>query len=186
MIDLYKILDISKNAVLKEIKDAYRKKSKLLHPDTGGNKEDFDLICKAYKILSDEGKRKRYDSGENIDNILNANNDKSLSIIGTIFIQLLQNYNPDGENIIVLLRNSINENINNINNKINEFERLIKKHEKFQKRLKVKNKKENFLYKMSCSEIQTKTEILENINKEKNDFKIALDKISSFDYDNSY
>ena len=63
--DFYKILDVSKTASLHEIKKAYRRLAKELHPDK--NKDDpnasnkFQDLGAAYEVLSDEEKRKKYD-----------------------------------------------------------------------------------------------------------------------------
>ncbi|KAL3281387.1 hypothetical protein HHI36_004597 [Cryptolaemus montrouzieri] len=63
--DFYKILDVKKSASLHEIKKAYRRLAKELHPDK--NKDDPDSSRKfqdlgaAYEVLSDEEKRKKYD-----------------------------------------------------------------------------------------------------------------------------
>ncbi|CRK99785.1 CLUMA_CG013093, isoform A [Clunio marinus] len=63
--DFYKILNVKKNANTNEIKKAYRKLAKELHPDK--NKDDpnasekFADLSAAYEILSDEDKRKLYD-----------------------------------------------------------------------------------------------------------------------------
>ncbi|KAK4880385.1 hypothetical protein RN001_008531 [Aquatica leii] len=63
--DFYNILGISKSASLHDIKKAYRRLAKELHPDK--NKDDPDASQKfhdlgaAYEILSDEEKRKKYD-----------------------------------------------------------------------------------------------------------------------------
>ncbi len=58
---LYDTLDVSPDATQGEIKTAYRAKSKEFHPDKGGNNKEFIPIAKAYLILSDVSKRKRYD-----------------------------------------------------------------------------------------------------------------------------
>lgn len=61
--DFYKILGIEKNASPEEVKRAFRKKAHEHHPDKGnGNAEKFKEINEAYQVLSDEQKRKAYDT----------------------------------------------------------------------------------------------------------------------------
>jgi curved DNA-binding protein CbpA len=60
--DYYRILNVPYNATLSEIKDAYRKKVKEVHPDKEkGNAEQFKRVKEAYEILNNVEKRKRYD-----------------------------------------------------------------------------------------------------------------------------
>ena len=60
--NLYKILGVSDTVSAEEIKKVYRKKAKEMHPDKGGDEEEFKKISNAYNILSDPSKRSDYDN----------------------------------------------------------------------------------------------------------------------------
>lgn len=62
--DLYEILGVRRDAPPGEIKAAYRRLARTLHPDVNGDpvdQERFKEITGAYEILSDPAKRQRYD-----------------------------------------------------------------------------------------------------------------------------
>ncbi|MBE6155351.1 MAG: hypothetical protein E7164_01175 [Firmicutes bacterium] len=64
MKDYYKILGVSKNASVDEIKKAYRKLAKKYHSDNKetGNEKKFKEIQEAYDTLNNEEKRQAYDT----------------------------------------------------------------------------------------------------------------------------
>jgi DnaJ family protein C protein 3 len=79
--DYYKVLGVSRDADLKTIKKAYRKKAIAAHPDKGGSEQKMATVNEAYEVLSNEGAccmfplcmlvltratelRQRYDSGD--------------------------------------------------------------------------------------------------------------------------
>jgi DnaJ-class molecular chaperone len=68
MRDPYEVLGVQRGASAQNIKNAYRKLAKKLHPDA--NKNDpktaarFSELNTAYEVLGDENKRKAFDQGE--------------------------------------------------------------------------------------------------------------------------
>jgi DnaJ-class molecular chaperone len=62
--DLYKVLDIKRNASIKTIKKAYHEKALKYHPDKNpqADVKKFHEIQTAYEILTDEEKREKYDN----------------------------------------------------------------------------------------------------------------------------
>lgn len=66
--DPYSTLGVAKGASEKDIKSAYRKLAKELHPDRNKDNpkaaERFSKVTQAYDLLSDKDKRARYDRGE--------------------------------------------------------------------------------------------------------------------------
>ena len=73
--DYYEVLGVSKDASINDIKIAYRRLARKLHPDLNKTdpkaKEKFIELQEAYEVLSDENKRHNYDrfghSGVQID-----------------------------------------------------------------------------------------------------------------------
>lgn len=65
MTDYYEILGVARDASADEIKKAYRKKARLLHPDYAGpeSEDAFKDLSVAYDVLSDAQKRQAYDIG---------------------------------------------------------------------------------------------------------------------------
>jgi molecular chaperone DnaJ len=63
--DYYDVLNIQRSASKEEIKNSYRKLALQYHPDRNkspGAEEKFKEISEAYAVLSDNEKRKRYDT----------------------------------------------------------------------------------------------------------------------------
>jgi len=81
MKNYYEILNVKKDASQEEIKKAYKKLAKKLHPDVSKEKnseEEFKIVTEAYTVLSDERRRQIYDyqhvnrNPSNLSDILNT------------------------------------------------------------------------------------------------------------------
>lgn len=63
--DFYQLIGVSQNASPEEIKRAYRKRARELHPDANPDnpeaEEKFKEVSRAYEVLSDPDTRARYD-----------------------------------------------------------------------------------------------------------------------------
>src|SRR5579871_507299 len=66
--DPYQTLGVTRGASEKDVKSAYRKLAKELHPDRNKDNpkasERFSEVTRAYDLLSDKDKRARFDRGE--------------------------------------------------------------------------------------------------------------------------
>ncbi len=66
MNDYYADLGVSRDASLEDIKRAYRRQARKLHPDVNAGpeaEEQFKKVSQAYDVLSDPEKRRSYDMG---------------------------------------------------------------------------------------------------------------------------
>ena len=59
--EYYEVLGVKSTASANQIKKAYRDKARILHPDKGGDEEQFKRLVHAYEILSDPKKKEDYD-----------------------------------------------------------------------------------------------------------------------------
>ena len=110
MENLYNILEVDETATKDDIKQSYRNKSKKHHPDKqGGDKDKFQEIQLAYKVLSNDDSRKRYDeTGQTGKPDIHS---AFAQYISQSMDEILKN--PTDLNILELLKSGTKQNISN-------------------------------------------------------------------------
>lgn len=146
--NLYQILGVEPTASNAEIKKAYRRLAQQNHPDKNhGNKEASEKmkdIQRAYDILGDPERRKRYDE-------TGATEDGPTPMtiareqLAMLFIQMADNKDADSYDFKKGARDNINTMITDMNGKITQLQRSLRNIEKASKRLKRKTEGEPFL-----------------------------------------
>lgn len=123
----YEILGISKDASQDEIKKAYRKKSKELHPDTStGDEEKFKQVREAYDTLSDPNKRQMYDNPNPFGDIFGGININinGQDIFGDMFQHMRQQQRMRGTDIQMTLHINAKESYLGVNKEV-EYRRSL-------------------------------------------------------------
>ena len=87
---LYDLLGLSQDASQVEVRAAYRKKAKKVHPDSGGSADEFNDLSKAVAILSNPASRAKYDAtGDEAGAEPDNTQSEALSLLSAVFDALL-------------------------------------------------------------------------------------------------
>jgi DnaJ-class molecular chaperone len=161
MNDLYKDLNIDKNADEQTIKKEYRNYCKNNHPDVGGDTEDFRDKKNKYAVLLCPTRRKKYD--ETGDTTEEDQQNKLYSNIMQIFLLLIQRDSNNIDDDINLMKENAFEQLES---QENEVKTNIEKTQKFIDRIVLKNKdKENTvltMLKQTTAQMELKLTELKN------------------------
>lgn len=88
--ELHDILGVSPEADEKAVAKAYRARAKKLHPDQGGDPEEFKRVTGAYLVLRDPARRAHYErTGQTESNGVDSIRESALQIIGAAIQQSL-------------------------------------------------------------------------------------------------
>lgn len=107
--DLYKVLNVEKDATGEDIKKAYRKKANEVHPDKGGKEEEFVSVNKAYVVLIDPIKRAEYDRKGYVDEDLDTQTKTALQFIKIEIQHLVDEENVFYREIFTMVRKKADE-----------------------------------------------------------------------------
>ena len=181
----YEILDISEDATLQQVKTAYRSLSKWHHPDVGGDKEKFNEINLAYRVLSDSAKRKLYDEQGVIQ-------DESPDHMANIVMTRIAGIAEDWINSMLsgskvplstFVRQKMGNGVVGIKQANNDIEKTIKQLTDIRERLSCKSTKDSVVHRAIDNRIRTyKKGILQN-EKEIIIVTQVLEKIDEYEYE---
>lgn len=160
MKNLYDVLAIAKDATAEQIKKAYRKLAMKHHPDKGGDELQFKELSKAYSVLSDEDKRKRYDETGQVE----EERDPFNEILASFISDLQDNVDSLNTDIIDIAKKKIKKEIKEINLARIQTENKIKYLNFFLKRIK-KDTESNVFNLVTKSKIEQLKSKLEAITK---------------------
>mmetsp|Transcript_27078 Transcript_27078/g.62621 ORF Transcript_27078/g.62621 Transcript_27078/m.62621 type:complete len:449 (+) Transcript_27078:103-1449(+) len=87
----YDLLDVGTTATDAELRKAYKKQALRLHPDKGGNPDEFKRMKEAYDVLSDPQKRNLYDKyGPEVVDLLEGNASPTLVMMALSRVGIME------------------------------------------------------------------------------------------------
>ena len=162
--DPYQILNLSREATAEAIKRAYRDSAKDTHPDAGGDAGDFEQVSRAYLILSDPVRRRRFDTtGDVEDEPSNALDIKAKQKLATVIDLAISDESEDlSADMIAVMRICLGNELAELKKKKIRGAKVLKKAKRLEAKFKRKSAGENVFARMvGWRREQIEAEILE-------------------------
>lgn len=121
----YETLGVDKGETKEGIKRAYKNKARSSHPDAGGSTEQMAEVNEAYRVLSDDRKRKAYDNGEEINEI--GIQERIAARVCQITEQMIANENETPVVFLKRLKESVYAQLDNEQREIENSRRKLKR-----------------------------------------------------------
>lgn len=139
----YDALDLPRHASQADVKRAYRRRAKTVHPDAGGSADAFAKLTKSYLVLVDPVRREKFDRTGTIDP---SEPDNSLgravsTIVGFFAAAAQQHPDPTKVDLVHEAKNNFEQNIRTFEEQRRKIERTLEKFTAVEKRLKSRKKK---------------------------------------------
>lgn len=132
MIDPYATLGIERDADAEAVKTAYRKAAKAVHPDSGGDAEQFGKLQACYDLLKDPVRRKVFDDTGYDPQLADPRDLKGLMMLETLVNDMiLDEREPGSFDPVAAMRRKLSDDIVKSRFHILELERhraRIRKH----------------------------------------------------------
>lgn len=175
---LYDTLGVKSSADADQLKQAYRKKANILHPDKNNGKDTgFKELALAYRVLSDPEKRKTYDTTGN-STIIDMEG-MVREIVVQLFMEIVNAADVQYDDIFQLMRNNINAQKSALEANVEQRRGSIKKYEKAIARL---ISTDTLLRTVLENQVRAETQSIVTILKEVEKFPLILDMIGKYKY----
>jgi curved DNA-binding protein CbpA len=109
--DFYQDLKVDPSVDAEGLRSAYRQRAKETHPDAGGSREDFERVVRAYAVLSDDTKRRRYDETGKADEGADNTLAQAITIVDGALMSLIASQNLDAFDLIAGVRHIVEEQL---------------------------------------------------------------------------
>lgn len=147
--DPYKVLGVAQEATLDDIKRAWRDLVKVHHPDkSGGNREQFEEVSRAYAILSDSKSRAEYDRDGSVTNEMDTRLLAASQIVYTTIFKIVENpsfahVDFDYVDLLPMIRETILNAIKEMTASKDDLERKANVYRKLKDRLRIRSEDTN-------------------------------------------
>lgn len=185
--DPYDVLGVERSATPGDIKSAHRRRAKATHPDHGGDRQAFEDVTLANVVLSDQGKRAKFDATGEMDADAAANPDAAaFGIIGQLIAQALeQEPDPLKMRVVDVLRQVIGDAVHKIDAEVTKHKRSKLRAEKMRERFKRRNPDgENMMARAMDWQIRNLNERLRGPEMALANHKRALEILRDYDFQN--
>lgn len=182
--DYYQVLGIGRNASSYAVKAAYRRKAKLLHPDAGGDPEEFRILKLAHDVLADPDRRATYDAElDHPAEIVQVDERALTRAIRDIFLAALTEVDkPELQDIVLLMRAEANQKISAVTEQINGDSTALQAMAGILVRLHARDGSD-LLQRTIVAEHQALAVRLANAKAERTAYEKALAVLDSYQYD---
>jgi DnaJ-class molecular chaperone len=182
---LYEILEVDRTATPDQIKRAYRLKSKLCHPDAGGDKVEWEELPVAFDTLSDPELKEKYDTtGAYGATKPDNSHQRIISLVAGAMAFAIVNAgdNPTAIDLVEKMKGAIKKNLQALAQEETEQHSIIKRLEKIVARFKVKSGT-NVLDDMVRANLRTVQQRLETYDPVRKDMIAALKFMDDYTFD---
>lgn len=178
----YEVLGVAKDAPFAEIKAAYRRLAKRLHPDIGGDPDAFADVAAAYAVLSDETRRKQYDETGDAE-VLRVEGQARMLITDILLQAIEVESNPLAVDLLGRMREVIQRAMGKRNEAVETAEAKIARRQRLVGRFRRKTEGDNFLEDALVWSIKRLQEPIRRAEDEQKVARRAIEILEEFELD---